>query len=232
MLRPTVSQTRLLLINPSFPESFWSFQVGDGRHPARHPRAINPPLGLATLAALCPPHWDVSIVDENIESIPLAPEADIVGICGMGVQFARQRELLAYYRSRGLLRGGRRQLCLAVPGELFATSPTRWWPARPSTSGRSSARTSRRASRPLYQETGTVALADSPAPRFDLLKLDRYSNATLQFSRGCPFRCEFCDIIVMFGRKPRVKSAGAGRARAGRAARATGPAACSSSTTT
>jgi hypothetical protein len=51
-----------------------------------------------------------------------------------------------------------------------------------------------------------VALTDSPVPRFDLLKLDRYSYATLQYSRGCPFRCEFCDIIVMFGRKPRVKS--------------------------
>jgi hypothetical protein len=58
----------------------------------------------------------------------------------------------------------------------------------------------------LYREEGTVALTDSPVPRFDLLKLDRYSMASLQFSRGCPFRCEFCDIIVMFGRRPRVKS--------------------------
>lgn len=49
-------------------------------------------------------------------------------------------------------------------------------------------------------------MSRSPAPRFDLLKLDRYTYTLLQFSRGCPFRCEFCDIIVMFGRKPRVKS--------------------------
>src|SRR6185436_5675213 len=59
---------------------------------------------------------------------------------------------------------------------------------------------------PLYQDTGAVELTDSPTPRFDLLKLDRYNNATLQFSRGCPYRCDFCDIIVMFGRKPRCKS--------------------------
>src|SRR5581483_7040648 len=52
-----------------------------------------------------------------------------------------------------------------------------------------------------------IDLKQSPAPRFDLLKLDRYSTATVQFSRGCPYRCDFCDIIVMFGRKPRVKSA-------------------------
>jgi hypothetical protein len=58
----------------------------------------------------------------------------------------------------------------------------------------------------LYQETGTVALADSPVPRFDLLDLPKYQAVSLQFSRGCPFRCEFCDIIVMFGRKPRTKS--------------------------
>jgi hypothetical protein len=58
----------------------------------------------------------------------------------------------------------------------------------------------------LYRETGTVDLSDSPVPRFDLLKLDKYQSVSLQFSRGCPFLCEFCDIIVMFGRKPRAKS--------------------------
>ena len=58
----------------------------------------------------------------------------------------------------------------------------------------------------LYHETGTVSLHDCPVPRFDLLKLDKYSSVSLQFSRGCPFRCEFCDIIVMFGRKPRTKT--------------------------
>ena len=91
---------RLLLINPRFPESFWSFRwaideilVGT--------RALNPPLGLATLAALCPPDWDVSIVDENVESIPLEPQADLIGVCGMGVQFERQKALLDYYRSEG-----------------------------------------------------------------------------------------------------------------------------------
>jgi hypothetical protein len=91
---------RLLLINPKFPESFWSFKWAiNDILPGK--RAVNPPLGLATLAALCPSDWQVQIVDENIESVPLAPDADIVGVCGMGVQFTRQRELLAYYRSHG-----------------------------------------------------------------------------------------------------------------------------------
>ncbi|PZP64669.1 MAG: B12-binding domain-containing radical SAM protein, partial [Azospira oryzae] len=91
---------RLLLINPRYPESFWSFRWAVDRVlPGK--RAINPPLGLATLAALTPAHWDVTIVDENVEPLPLAPEADLIGIAGMGVQFARQQELLRYYRAAG-----------------------------------------------------------------------------------------------------------------------------------
>ena len=91
---------RLLLINPKCPESFWSFKWAV-QDVLPGTRALNPPLGLATLAALCPPDWDVEIVDENVESVPLDPDADIVGVCGMGVQFPRQCELLTYYRSRG-----------------------------------------------------------------------------------------------------------------------------------
>ncbi len=91
---------RLLLINPKFPESFWSFTWAIDEVLPRK-RTTCPPLGLATLAALCPPDWDVRIIDENVEPVPENPEADIVGVCGMGVQFQRQRELLAHYRSRG-----------------------------------------------------------------------------------------------------------------------------------
>ena len=60
---------------------------------------MNSPLGLATLAALCPADWDIAIVDENIEALPLRPRADVIGVCGMGIQFRRQRELLQFYRS-------------------------------------------------------------------------------------------------------------------------------------
>ena len=91
---------RLLLINPRFPESFWSFRWGIDKVLAGK-RAVNPPLGLATLAALCPPAWELSIVDENVENLPVGRHADIVGVCGMGVQHARQVELLSFYRRQG-----------------------------------------------------------------------------------------------------------------------------------
>jgi len=196
---------RLLLINPKYPESFWSFKWAvDHVLPAK--RAINPPLGLATLAAACPPSWEVQIVDENIESIPLAPAADLIGICGMGVQFERQSELLRYYHGQGyyvVAGGSYASLCperySLLADTVVAGESEYIWP-------RFCADFENRRAAGLYRENGVVALADSPVPRFDLLKLDRYSTATLQFSRGCPFLCEFCDIIVMFGRKPRSKS--------------------------
>jgi radical SAM superfamily enzyme YgiQ (UPF0313 family) len=197
---------KLLLINPRFPESFWSFKWAVDNIMPRDIRTINPPLGLATLAALSPDDWKIEIIDENIETIPLQPKADIIGICGMGVQFRRQKELLRFYRNRGyyvVAGGSYASLCpeyyknladTVVAGEAeyiwrrFCTDFEKGTPGK------------------LYQECEEVSLEDSPTPRFDLLKLHKYQAVSLQFSRGCPYRCEFCDIIVMFGRKPRVKT--------------------------
>ncbi len=196
---------RLLLINPALPESFWSFRWALQRVLGGK-RSLNPPLGLATLAALCPPHWEVTIVDENVEPLPLRPAADIVGIGGMGVQAPRQKQLLRYYREAGyrvVAGGSYASLCpgeyLDVADHVVAGEAEYLWP-------RFCAELERGAPQALYRETGEVKLEDSPLPRFDLLKLERYATATLQLSRGCPYRCEFCDIIVMFGRKPRYKA--------------------------
>ncbi len=195
---------RLLLINPRYPESFWSFKWAVD-HVLPGKRAINPPLGLATLAALCPASWEIEIVDENVASVPLVPEADLIGICGMGVQFERQRELLRFYRGKGyfVVAGGSfASLCPERYTELcdtvIAGEAEYVWP-------RFCDDFEHGVAAALYRETGTVDIEDSPTPRFDLLALERYSTATMQFSRGCPFLCEFCDIIVMFGRKPRTK---------------------------
>lgn len=196
---------RLLLINPKLPESFWSFKWAVDRV-VPHARTLNPPLGLATLAALCPEHWEVEIVDENIDSVPLDPRADIVGICGMGVQFTRQKELLMFYRKKG---------CYTVAGGSYASLCPEAYESCADTVVAGEAEYiwkqfcqdfERRRPQRLYRETGVVDLKDSPVPRFDLLKVAKYKKMSLQFSRGCPFRCEFCDIIVMFGRKPRIKT--------------------------
>ncbi len=196
---------RLVLINPRTPESFWSFKWAVNEIlPGK--RAVNPPLGIATLAALCPDDWDVRIIDENIEALPESIEADIIGIGGMGVQAPRQKQLIAHYRGLGhyvVVGGAAASLCPenyeGLADSVVSGEAEYIWPefCRDFVAG---------TPKPLYRETGTVELCHSPVPRFDLLDLKAYSNATLQFSRGCPFTCEFCDIIVMFGRKPRMKS--------------------------
>jgi radical SAM superfamily enzyme YgiQ (UPF0313 family) len=201
---PATGSVRLLLINPRFPESFWSFRWAL-QNILPDKRALNPPLGLATLAALCPPTWQVEIVDENVEPVPLEPAVDLIGVCGMAAQFGRQRELLEYYRGRGyrVVAGGSfASLCPerfgGIVDTVVAGEAEYIWPQFCRDFERGAAQTH-------YQETGTVDIEQSPTPRFDLLKLDRYTSVSIQFSRGCPFRCDFCDIIVMFGRQPRTK---------------------------
>jgi radical SAM superfamily enzyme YgiQ (UPF0313 family) len=196
---------KLLLIQPRLPESFWSFSWAF-RKIARDKRAAISPLGLATVAALTPPAWDVTIVDENVEPIDWGASADVVGVCGMAVQYPRQCEIAERFRARGyhvVVGGSYASLCpeeyadvadTVVAGEAeyiwqqFCADFEKRRPAR------------------LYRETRSVDLSHSPVPRHDLLKLDLYQSVAVQFSRGCPFRCEFCDIIVTFGRKPRAKS--------------------------
>src|SRR5512135_1907785 len=156
---------RLLLVNPKYPESFWSFKWAVDRIlPGK--RAINPPLGLATLAALCPPSWTVQIVDENIETVPLAPDVDLIGICGMGVQFDRQCELLRYYRDRGyyVVAGGSfASLCperyTAVADTVVAGEAEYIWP-------RFCVEFESGCAGGMYRDSSVVALADSPTPRF------------------------------------------------------------------
>ena len=167
---------------------------------------LTTPLGLATVAALTPSDWQITIVDENVEPIDWNFKADIVGVCGMGVQYLRQREILQQFRERGyyvVAGGSYASLC---PNDYEDVADTvicgeaEWiWPqfCKDFENG---------TQRSLYRETGEVDLADSPVPRYDLIKTDAYYYIGLQFSRGCPFRCEFCDIIVMFGRKPRTKT--------------------------
>lgn len=196
---------KLLLINPRLPENFWSFSWAM-RHVARDKKAILPPLGLATVAALTPADWEVRLIDENVEPIDWSARADVVGVCGMAVQFPRQKQIMQHFRAAGchvVAGGSYASLCPEEYRDLADTvvagEAEYVWPRFCDDF---------RAGRPgaLYQETGTVDLADSPPPRYDLLDMRRYQSAAVQFSRGCPFRCEFCDIIVTFGRKPRTKS--------------------------
>ena len=194
---------KIYLIAPRNPESFWTF---DRILPSLDKRCVFPNLSLPTVAGITPREHEVVLCDENVESIDFDTDADVVGLTGYVIHSARILELAAEFRRRGkfVVAGGPyASLC---PEELhgkvdvvFVDEAEYTWP-------RFLADYAEGRWQPEYRQDDKPSMHDSPLPRFDLLKIDRYRTMTIQFARGCPYNCEFCDIIVMYGRKPRTKT--------------------------
>jgi len=196
---------KVLMVWPQFPSSFWGMHHLHGIVPER---AAIPPLGLITVAALCPQRWQIRLVDRAFEE--LRDEdllwADIVMVSGMSVQRA---DLLATLRRARSLE--RRTF---VGGPWASSEPELLIPeADHVLVGEAdevfadiAAALENGTARSLYHVAEKPSMEKSPVPRFDLLKLDSYSTMPVQFSRGCPFECEFCDIITIYGRRPRAKT--------------------------
>lgn len=194
---------KILLVNPLIPDTFWGLRhvtdLGGVRYAMHN-------LALPTVAALTPSDIEVEILDENIGPIDLDTDADIVGITGYNLQASRMFELARQYRARGKLvvfGGACATLCaqecaphadVLVMGEAEYTWPRFIADYR---AGSWSCR---------YQEHGLVDLASSPTPRWDLVALEHAGIVPLQTTRGCPFGCEFCDVILYLGREVRLKS--------------------------
>ena len=197
---------KTLLIYPAFPLSFWcfkkSFELIDIKAPL-------PPLNSITVAALLPQEWDFKLVDGRIRK-PTEEEwdwAELVVISGMIVQ---QKDYLDKVRE-----AKRRGIPVAVGGPYPTSTPEPLIEAGADylilDEGEITI--------PMFLEalekgekTGIFRSAEkpdvttTPIPRYDLLDLSKYGSMSIQFSRGCPFQCEFCDIIVLYGRKPRTKT--------------------------
>lgn len=194
---------KVLLVCPRFPESLWSFS---GITPLVGARTFEVPIGLATVAALTPSDWQIRIVDENIEAIDFDVETDVVGISLFNVQFRRAVEIAAEFRRRGrwVVAGGpyptlRSDACAPHFDAVFEGEAELTWPAF----CRDFARGVRE---PLYRQDDKIDITTSPPPRNDLMDAGAYVNFGIQTTRGCPFDCEFCDIIVTDGRRPRTKT--------------------------
>ena len=202
---PLGSELKVLLVWPRFPSSFWSM---DGILDLVPIKTDQPPLGLLTVAALCPKTWALRLIDRSFEELTDADIgwADLVMVSGMRVQREDIRETLL--KARAL---GRRTV---IGGPLASSEPDSMLPLAdhvvvgepdevfPEIAADIEGGTAKR----LYVIKDKPDVSKTPLPRFDLLKLGKYASMAVQFSRGCPFQCEFCDIITIYGRKPRTKS--------------------------
>ncbi len=195
---------RVLLVSPQTPDTFWSF-----KHVLRFvsKKAAFPPLGLLTVAAMLPRDWDLRVVDLNVERLKDSDlrAADFVMISAMIVHQDSVRSVVARCAALGKP--------VIAGGPLFTTGHENFPEIQHFVLGEAEevmpqlvedmrhGRVQR-----IYKAARWPNLEQTPVPRWDLVDLRHYVTMAVQFSRGCPFDCEFCDIIVMNGRVPRTKT--------------------------
>ncbi len=195
----------IVLVNPAFEPSYWGLEHA---LPLFGKRANVPPASLPLLAALTPDEHRVTLIDESVEALDFdrLARADIVGVTGMSAQRTRIREIVRQLKQRGAFTvvGGpwvtvQEDYFDGLADAIFIGEAEETWPRFLSEwqQGKHERR---------YEQTDRSDMTKVPTPRFDLLKMQHYMFGTLQFSRGCPYQCEFCDIIVTFGRRPRLKT--------------------------
>ena len=193
-----------LLIYPKFPDTYWSFKHAlsfQGK------RAAQPPLGLMTVASLLPASWPKRLVDTNVERLRDSDLAwaDVVLISAMHAQLAHLAQILDRCRAlriRTVLGG---PITSSMPATQFAADHIVIGEAEAIMAGIAQDLTIGCAHH-IYQAPERPPLTLTPPPDLRLIRMNRYSTMTVQYSRGCPFNCEFCDIIEIYGRQPRTKA--------------------------
>jgi radical SAM superfamily enzyme YgiQ (UPF0313 family) len=195
---------KILLINPEYPDTYWSF-----RHalPFEGKRSAFPPLGLLTVSALLPRTWERRLVDLNVRRLKSSDIewADMVFCTAMIVQKDSLQDVVRRCKARGkrVVIGGpyvtTSAECLPEADHIFLGEAETTLPEFVRDLERGEAKR-------VYQAAERPALSLTPAPDFRLADVKRYSAMSVQYSRGCPFQCEFCDIIEIYGRVPRTKS--------------------------
>jgi radical SAM superfamily enzyme YgiQ (UPF0313 family) len=193
-----------LLIYPEFPDTYWSFKYALkflGK------RAAQPPLGLMTIAALLPDAWKKRLVDTNVERLrdrDLA-WADVAMVSGMHIQRDSLDAIVKRCHAFGLR--------TVVGGPIASSISSADLRADCVVIGEAESLIAdlahdleHRTVKAVYQAAERPEMYTSPLPDLTLIKMNRYSTMTVQYSRGCPFNCEFCDIIEIYGRRPRTKA--------------------------
>jgi radical SAM superfamily enzyme YgiQ (UPF0313 family) len=192
-------------VYPEFPDTFWSF-----KHALQfiRKRAGAPPLGLLTVAAMLPREWEVRLVDENVDKLTNKDLAwaDYVFISGMVVQRDSARKVIDRCQEMGIT--------VVAGGPLFTCEPETFSDVDhlvlnegEITLPRFLDDLERGTPQHMYTTDEYPDIQQTPAPRWDLLKLNRYATMAIQFSRGCPYNCDFCNVTALLGHRPRTKTA-------------------------
>ncbi|MBC8447262.1 MAG: B12-binding domain-containing radical SAM protein [Chloroflexi bacterium] len=195
----------VLLIYPEFPDTFWSF-----KHALKFIRkkASSPPLGLLTVAAMLPPEWPKRLVDVNVAKLTEEDLAwaDYAFISGMTVQRESARQIIARCKETGLK--------VVAGGPLFASEHEYFEEVDHFVLNEAEltlppflADLEQGCARRAYATSEFPDLRKTPVPLWKLADLKRYASMAIQFSRGCPYDCEFCNVTALFGHRPRTKSA-------------------------
>ncbi len=196
----------ILLIYPEFPDTFWSF-----KHALKFVRkkSSSPPLGLLTIAAMLPETWEKRLVDMNVESLEdkdLA-WADMVMVSAMTVQ--RKSTLEVIERARAVNK------TLVAGGPLFTAEPDSFpnvdhqilneaeITLPPFLSDLEQGKPKR-----IYQTEEYADITQTPVPMWELIDHKQYDSLSLQFTRGCPFNCDFCNVTALLGHRMRLKTTG------------------------
>jgi radical SAM superfamily enzyme YgiQ (UPF0313 family) len=195
---------KILLISPAVPDTFWSF-----KHALRFisKKAGEPPLGLLTVAAMLPAEWQKTLVDLNVRALEDSEilQADYVFLSAMSIQEASARAVIKQCNRLGtkIVAGGPlftsryddfEGVDHFVLNEAEITLPL-------FLNDLAHSRTQR-----VYTTTQWANVTTTPAPLWELIDLRHYASMNIQYSRGCPYDCEFCDITVLYGRVPRTKT--------------------------
>ncbi len=195
---------KVLLVYPEFPDTYWSFRHAlsfEGK------RAAFPPLGLLTVSAMLPDAWERRLVDMNVRRLKESDIewADIVFASAMIVQKGSLEHVVKLCKALGKR--------VVVGGPYVSTSAEQLPDADHIFVGEAETTLpqflhdlEQGIARRTYQAAEKPALTNTPVPHFHLVELRHYSAMSVQYSRGCPFQCEFCDIIEIYGRVPRTKT--------------------------
>ncbi|OAT84997.1 B12-binding domain-containing radical SAM protein [Desulfotomaculum copahuensis] len=195
---------KILLAYPRYPESFWSF-----KHALRfiNKKAAHPPLGLLTVAAMLPGAWEKRLIDMNVRPVKDADLkwADYVFISAMTIQRESARELIGRCRSLGVktVAGGP---LFTMEYDEFAEVDHLVLDEAEITLAQFLADLEKGTEKHIYTSNERPDIGTTPVPLWELINLNDYVTMSVQFSRGCPYDCEFCDITSLYGRKPRLKN--------------------------